>query len=362
MATRGSIPKMMEQAGIDMLDPAVGIPVVRSELTHSTEGEVIIAGTLGVLLEPLDADDGIESRSEFGPMVGNIAVDTDGFLTVRTTLDPSRQPFLYDHAIEGTPVLPGVMGIEAFAEVASLVAPGWTVAEVSDVEFAAPFKFYRSEPRVLTITAIFTPVNGGLVARCELIGERMLPGHDGPVRTTHFTASVTLVRQALEARRTEAPGVPHGAAADDIYKVYFHGPAYRVIESAAQEKNLGAGLMAADLPVDREPADSPLLMAPRLIELCFQTAGIWELASAGRFALPRRVGHVRVLPAEIVGRATAVVSPNDEGVFSAEVIDEAGNVLVELAGYETVEIPGMVDDAALEPLRAAHGVAGPSSG
>jgi hypothetical protein len=359
MATRGSIPKMMEQAGIDMLDPAVGIPVVRRELTHATEGEVLIAGGLGVLLDPVDGDGGIESAaSELGPMVGTFSVDPDGILTVHTTLDPARQPFLYDHAIDGTPVLPGVMGIEAFAEVASLVAPGWTVAEISDVEFAAPFKFYRSEPRALTITAIFTPVDGGLVARCELTGERLLPGRDEPARTTHFTASVTLVRQPIEARRTDVPAPPQGVAAPDIYKVYFHGPSYQVLQSAALQEGYGSGLMATDLPVDREPSDSPLLMEPRLIELCFQTAGVWELASSGRFALPRRVAHVRALPAEAVGRLTAVVSPNDEGVFSAEVIDEAGNVLVEMAGYETVEIPGMVDDAALEPIRAAHGVTG----
>ena len=32
MATRGSIPKMMEVAGIDMLPPEAGIPIVRREL------------------------------------------------------------------------------------------------------------------------------------------------------------------------------------------------------------------------------------------------------------------------------------------------------------------------------------------
>ena len=38
-------------------------------------------------------------------------------LAVRTTLDPVEQSFLDHHRIDGTPVLPGVMGIEGFAEV-----------------------------------------------------------------------------------------------------------------------------------------------------------------------------------------------------------------------------------------------------
>ena len=48
MASRGSIPKMMEMAGIDMLPPEVGVPVVRRELTAAgAGGEVVVAGSLG---------------------------------------------------------------------------------------------------------------------------------------------------------------------------------------------------------------------------------------------------------------------------------------------------------------------------
>ena len=32
-----------------------------------------------------------------------------------------------------------------------------------------------------------------------------------------------------------------------------------------------------DLPGNHMPADRPTLMSPRLIELCFQTAGLWEM-------------------------------------------------------------------------------------
>ena len=51
MASRGSIPKMMALAGIEMLSPTVAIPVVRRELAAGFRGEVVIAGGLGALLE-----------------------------------------------------------------------------------------------------------------------------------------------------------------------------------------------------------------------------------------------------------------------------------------------------------------------
>ena len=63
-----------------------------------------------------------------GPMIGKIAgMELYSPITIETTLDPKIQPFLHDHQIDGTPVLPGVMGIEAFAEAALLHAPGWHI-------------------------------------------------------------------------------------------------------------------------------------------------------------------------------------------------------------------------------------------
>src|SRR4029453_13713135 len=76
MASRGSIPKMMELAGIDMLPPEVGVPIVRREVTAAGPGgEVVIAGELGVLTEErhptggLDADGATDAMAQdAGPM------------------------------------------------------------------------------------------------------------------------------------------------------------------------------------------------------------------------------------------------------------------------------------------------------
>ena len=51
MASRGSIPKMMALAGIDMLPPTIGIPVVRHEITAGgAGGEIVVAGALGAFV------------------------------------------------------------------------------------------------------------------------------------------------------------------------------------------------------------------------------------------------------------------------------------------------------------------------
>ncbi len=366
MASRGSIPKMMEMAGIDMLPPSEGIGVVRRELTAVGPGrEVLVAGSLGVLGEERHATGGLDPGAATdaigahpGPMTGAASsfTSTDG-LTVLTELDPADQAFLDDHRIEGTPVLPGVMGIEAFAEAAAALVPGWHVKAIEDVELSAPFKFYRDEPRTLELQVLARdPGNGALVTDCRLVGRRSLP--DGEQRTVHFTGRAVLARElpaAEEERPPPASSEGDGVGSEAIYRIYFHGPAYQVLERAWRQDGMVVGRLAGDLPPDHEPATEPTEAAPRLIELCFQTAGVWQLGTEGRMALPTHVDRItRFADADAPGSMVALVSPREDGTaIDARVVDESGHVRVKLEGYRTVELPGSLDSEALEPISSA---------
>ena len=57
---------------------------------------------------------------------------------------------------------------------ARLLVPDRQVGAITDVDFREPVKFYRDEPRTLTIRATLTPAADALVAHCELIGTRTL--------------------------------------------------------------------------------------------------------------------------------------------------------------------------------------------
>ena len=87
-------------------------------------------------------------------------------------------------------------------------------------------------------------------------------------------------------------------------------------------------------------------------EAGFQTAGVWEIATTGRLALPRHVERVSVLrpPVEAKGRFHALVEPSGDG-FDARVVDEAGTVFVELEGYRTVALPAPLAEEKVAPLR-----------
>ena len=53
------------------------------------------------------------------------------------------------------------------------------------------------------------------------------------------------------------------------------------------------------------------------------------------------------------GSRWAIVTPRGPGVSDADVVDEAGRVLLRLEGYRTIELPGGPGEPELAPIREA---------
>jgi hypothetical protein len=141
--------------------------------------------------------------------------------------------------------------------------------------------------------------------------------------------------------------------AGDIYKLYFHGPAYQVVENSWRSGKEVFGLFNESLPANHRPEDRATVADPRLIELCFQTAGLYELAGKSKMGLPYQIGKVEFFdpPAAEGGHLKAAVTSAGEDRFDAQVIDDDGRVYIRLQGYRTMEMPDPVADDLLEPLK-----------
>jgi hypothetical protein len=369
MATRGSIPEMMRRAGIEMLEPADGVPVLRRLLTAGFSGEAVVGRKLGLLLSSRADHGGLDPQAlaraaaarRLALPIARAALDLHVGLEVDIEIDPRTAPFLHDHAIDGTPVLPGVMGLEAFAEVAGLLAPGHHVVAIEEVGFHAPLKYFRGQPRAMTVRALARrAADGTLRVRAALGSTQALHGQ-AAVDRLHFTATVVLSpdRPAPPARDA-APGAADdrgpALARDQIYRVYFHGPAYQVLARAWRTEEGVGGDLAADLPreLPADAGDAGCVFAPRLVELCFQTAGVWEIGATGQLGLPSAVDRVSVWPPPAGAALVAEIVPRDgDGTtrFDAVVRDAAGRVYVEVEGYRTSALPGSLPADQLAPFR-----------
>jgi hypothetical protein len=136
----------------------------------------------------------------------------------------------------------------------------------------------------------------------------------------------------------------------EVYRLYFHGPAFQVVREAWRESRHGdaaaVGRLAEDLPPDHDPSSGAVVLEPRLEELCFQVAGLWEAGTEDRLALPAHVDRLTLLgdPTATSG-AVAVARPTGPGGFDCRVLDDAGRVVLQLDGYHTVPMTvGLPDD------------------
>jgi hypothetical protein len=163
----------------------------------------------------------------------------------------------------------------------------------------------------------------------------------------------------------------------DIYQVYFHGPAFQVLDGVQREGDAAAGDAAtrgsvvgkfrADLP-EFTGAPAKMVTLPRLLELCLQTAGVWEIGQTGTLALPTAIERVVVHRAPEDGALMnggalyAQMEPRsgagDELAFDGRVVDQEGRVYLEMSGYRTARLPTSIDAEQVAPLKAAVANAG----
>jgi NAD(P)-dependent dehydrogenase (short-subunit alcohol dehydrogenase family) len=376
MASRGYIPALMERAGIDMLKPEVAAPFVRMELQHNPgSGEAVVAGSLGVLAGSRHPNGGLDlvlankALTEGKPIHVMLSRAT-GFdlqqgILLEADLDPQLEPFLRDHSMNGVPLLPGVMGIEGFSVAAKHVSSvlgsgkgGYEVTKLEDVSFLTPFKFYRGEPRRITWKAQVLRESDGLVAHVTLESDLALKTNRVEHKV-HFSGKVHLEPQHNQKEMMVTPPEWIGAytvQAEDIYRLYFHGPAFQVLDGVQLSGNTVLGRLSSHLP----PFTSgglELLSTPVLVELCLQTAGIWEAGKTGTLCLPSSIGFIHLYSTKVDGipvyaEVTPVRNANGQISFDARVVDAKGHLFLELRDYRTTPLPYTVEGKILAPMQA----------
>ena len=142
--------------------------------------------------------------------------------------------------------------------------------------------------------------------------------------------------------------------AEDIYRLYFHGPAFQVLEGVQRSGNTVIGKLNKELPSILN-VEHELLSTPTLVELCLQTAGIWEIGKTGTIALPRSIENLTLYHHSVNGEAFyAEVKPfqTETGslYFDARVVDDKGRLYLEMKKYCTTPLPDTIKKEFLEPL------------
>lgn len=236
------------------------------------------------------------------------------------TLDPD-QPYLRDHDV-GTPLLGTVMSLEAMAE-AALFLTGrsplrlWQITAGEDCLVSAP----------RTLRCALEEAGG--VVRASLL--------DG-------SAPVFACLMSFDPPVPPAPVLPEGEAgpeigAEQVYRCFFHGSAFRVIAAA---RTAGEGLTArmnAALPALRTDRLCEEVLPVRAVEFCLQSSGLLDAAFRRYMSVPRSVGCIELYRPGRTGPALESLARFTDGGNDIVAFDPSGAPVLAVRDYRTKPMP-----------------------
>jgi acyl transferase domain-containing protein/NAD(P)-dependent dehydrogenase (short-subunit alcohol dehydrogenase family)/phosphopantetheinyl transferase len=325
MAVRGGMRGLLTERGVELLPADAGAGLLASLVANKVTGELVVAGALG------DFEEGPDHPLLDTLELGALGASGDGELTARGTRSFTRtsDPWLLDHAIDGVPVLPGVIGLELMAAVAAPLFPGLPWRGARAVRFDAPVKVHRDGVTTVVIDAVATSTRE---ARVLLSSQRRLA--TGRVqRLDHFSAIVVF------GEGLPLDGLPSVFLPDEeldqsaIYKRFFHGPSFQVLQAVfgvSQDGLVGEGA------VRHAAVGEGLLTAPLVLEAAFQAAGLHQMIVAHTLALPFELDEIQLLGQVADGQPLSITAQLDGDRYHVDVDAVSGPVL-RLRGFAMVE-------------------------
>ncbi|MCP4806816.1 MAG: SDR family NAD(P)-dependent oxidoreductase [Proteobacteria bacterium] len=318
MAVRGGMQSLLEARGVELMPAPAGAALAVDLIANNVTGEVVVAGKLG---------DFVPSPNH--PKLDSIELDGDT-VVARYRLDAERDGWIHDHAIDGKPVLPGVMGVELMVAAASLARARLHYTGLQDARFEKPVKLYGDDPVDLEVRAI--PQPDGKV-RCMLLSERTTRAGK-TIRTQHFSATILVGESPDIAPLPPAFWPDDAISRGDIYKRFFHGDAFQVLRGADGVARDGLQCTGR---VDHAYIAEGLLTSPLALEAAFQAAGLHAMVAEGVMALPSSIEALwmarRVRDGEDL---TLTVQRREDSAYDVDVDGDDGRLL-SLRGFRLIE-------------------------
>ncbi|MFI5495985.1 SDR family NAD(P)-dependent oxidoreductase [Actinoplanes sp. NPDC051859] len=243
MGVRLGVLDALIRRGLDPIAVDAGVAtLLRLLSTPELPPTVLVAGRLpaGPVLRWQGADEPMTGRFPETPLVHTPRTELVAAVDVSTGTDP----YLTDHRIDGTAVLPAVMGLEAMAQCAAVLTGGTETVEFTDVRLTHPVTVPDRDRRALRIAALAGDDGTDVVLRSAETG----------FATDHFTARISGPASTPDPATDLLAGVELSAA--HLYgPLFFHGPRFRRVRGY---RVLGAyGCVAV---VDADP-DGPWFSA-----------------------------------------------------------------------------------------------------
>ncbi len=333
MATRGSIERVFEEAGLEMLDLEAGVELFVHAFRSGASGRLAICGRLGMM----DQDVAIR-RHGIPPlprahMISRMIDRTPERMSGEVLLDTGVHQYLTDHAIDGQPVMPGVFAVESMAQMATCALNTDAVTVVDEIEFGLAIKLMNAvkpvevsaEPVAEGIAQ--TAIESRLIAKSGAVMDKPISHHKGLIRSVPIDQDA--VQRIVERVGLEQSGNPPESGVP-FYSdgLMFHGPSFQVVGRVLCSTSSRISLemtRRADRPAPfvEQAGDRPMLTQPFTLEAIFQGAGLLSMAHDGWSCLPVGVERAWICHAQPTEASPLIVHVLRTAVEEHDVIHDA---------------------------------------
>ncbi len=259
-------------------------------------------------------------------------------LSLEVVVDRRSHPFLADHSIHGTPVVPVVVAIEWFSRAARAFRPNLVLSGIQNLKVlrGIPLKNFEQDELRLVVNCALRSNGSGAILDLELVDDSGTP---------YYRATAQMVETRPAPSKGGANDLGLEAWGDRVVydgQVLFHGPDFQMIRSIDGVSQ--SGIAAALSGVLEAGWPQSWCTDPRALDGGLQLALLWSHHVLGRASLPTGIGEVRTftdrpsdgpLHCTLTGRDASGQRTVSDVVFR----NGLGEVIAELEGVEVHLLP-----------------------
>jgi len=348
MGIRPGVEAFLKSQQVDFLYPQEVMNALCDEISYGEFPEVIYSASLGKL--DWDKQLQYEEKFPFGSSSSdglelhfmekiNKNSPSTGF-SAQKKISIETENYLLDHSINETPVFPGVMGIETFAE-AVIGFSGNYPLTLSNIRFKLPIKLLKNKPVDILIEADKNNSSILMSIKSDFVNAKGVKMGDTRL---HFSAEY---REDLKFSNPHLPKIKNKAKVDKetIYKTYFHGPSFQVLDLIIEaDRNEVVGVFKKPSKRLLGDNDFKYYFHPMIIEAVFQTCGWRDLYIDNKMTLPDSIDEVIVKdnredPEKLFTYAVFKgLNEYGKSVYDGWAFDENGEIYIELRNYVMIPV------------------------
>jgi hypothetical protein len=357
MAENETVKTVLTSRGVTFLPLADGIRFFLSDLENATDTEVVISGLdLTMDVDGLLKASAGTALSAATPFLDRETVRENNRVTFHRTLSLTRDLFLLDHSMEGTPIFLGATGIETMAEAASVLHGPGALAQVRD--FAIPYgiKILKGRPKDIIVSA---EKQGDADYACAI--SSVFKNPKGQVMgdpTLHYQGRFTFDRAFPPAPRitwpTLSPVSFEGPAEALIYnpRRLFMEDLFKTLKDVVSfdgEVLITSFCETSDKPFFSDLARPAFLTDLTAVDALFQTGGLLEFFTTSTLVLPYKIGTLTIFGRTVRGETYRCLTRKTEdgpetNTYQLDLAHPDGTVLIRIQDFQMVKL-GTLDNA-----------------